>query len=402
MKRLVTTGLLAVAALTGGVSVAFGQAPQAVERSGNVYHAAVCPPGGPPGVARCHARIVTDEHGRPIAMPHGKPNFGFTGYTARQLRGAYGIVGTGTSATTIAIVDAYGYANAEADLAVYRSTMGLPACSSAGPNPCFTKVNQTGGSAYPAANTGWAQEQALDLDMVSAICPGCRILLVQATTANFDDIVAAVDYAAAHAQIVSNSYGAGEFLGADTDYAPSYNHPGVLMTVSTGDSGYGVQFPASAPTVTAVGGTSLTVSGNSYVSETAWKGAGSGCSALFAKPSWQHDTGCANRMLADLSAVADPNTGVRVYAPNSGTTAAWYIFGGTSASAPIIAGVYGVNGATGTIENTYLFGPTNNNLHDVTSGNNGRCRTAPAYYCNAVVGYDGPTGLGTPNGTNAF
>jgi hypothetical protein len=392
MKRLVTTGLLAVAALAGGVSVAFGQAPQAVERSGNVYHAAVCPPGGPPGVARCHARVVTDANGRPIAQPRGKPNFGFTGYTATQLRAAYGITTNGSA--TIAIVDAYGYPNAEQDLNQYRSDMGLSECTTA--NGCFTKVNQSGGTSYPVFNLGWAQEQALDLDMVSAICPGCKILLVQATDNDFNNITAAVEYAALHADIVSNSYGAVEFSTAG-DYAGSYDRPGVTMTVSSGDAGYRVEFPASAPTVVAVGGTSLTASG-----ETAWKGAGSGCSTVFAKPAWQViPAGCTNRMVADVSAVADPNTGVRVYAPTSSTAAGYYIFGGTSASAPIIAAVYGVKGVSGGPETLYPFRGTSA-FHDVTSGSNGRCRTAPAYYCNAVVGYDGPTGLGTPNGTNAF
>jgi subtilase family serine protease len=325
---------------------------------------------------------------------NGKPNFGFTGYTATQIRAAYGITTNGDGSKTIAIVDAYGYPNAEADLNRYRSDMGLSECTTA--NGCFTKVDQNGGSNYPAFDLGWAQEQALDLDMVSAICPGCKILLVQSTTASFDDITAAVNYAAGHADIVSNSYGAVEYSWA-ADYADAYDHPGIIMTVSSGDAGYRVEFPASAPTVVAVGGTSLTSSG-----ETAWKGAGSGCSAVFGKPAWQViPAGCSNRMVADVSAVADPNTGVRVYAPNSSSTAAYYIFGGTSASAPIIAGVYGVKGTTVTLGTPYAF-IGSSALHDVTSGNNGRCRTAPAYYCTALPGYDGPTGVGTPNGTNAF
>jgi hypothetical protein len=176
----------------------------------------------------------------------------------------------------------------------------------------------------------------------------------------------------------------------------------VAITVSSGDNGYGVEFPASSPHVTAVGGTSLKLNSNgTYNSETAWSGAGSGCSSVYGKPSFQGgtNTGCANRMVADVSAVADPNTGVAVYAPyTSSTSPAWLVFGGTSVAAPIIAGVYGVNGGPFTYGNPYSGGA----LHDVTSGSNGRCRNVPALYCNAGVGYDGPTGLGTPNGASAF
>jgi hypothetical protein len=148
----------------------------------------------------------------------------------------------------------------------------------------------------------------------------------------------------------------------------------------------------------AVGGTSLTLSGGAY-SETAWSGAGSGCSALFPKPSYQIGAvpaGCDMRMVADVSAVADPNTGVRVYYGGG-----WYLFGGTSVAAPIIAGIYGSNGTGGGVSSLYTLGNPSN-LHDVTSGSNGRCRGVPAYFCNAVSGYDGPTGLGTPKGPGAF
>jgi hypothetical protein len=398
MKRLIAAAAISALFTLGGASIALGQSERAIERSGNTFHVKACPEHGQPGVARCHAHIVTDANGRPVNPNGGKPNFGFQGYFAQDLRNAYGVTGFGSGATTIAIVDANGYANAEADLAVYRSTMGLPACTTA--NGCFTKVNQTGGTNYPAANTGWAQEQALDLDMVSAICPGCNILLVQASSANFSDIMAAVQYAGDHAQIVSNSYGATEFSGAGA-YSGPYNKAGVTMTVSSGDSGYGVQFPADLPSVVAVGGTSLNLSGGVF-SESAWSGAGSGCSALFTKAPYQSiPAGCNMRMVADVSAVADPNTGVRVYGPTSSTTSGWMIFGGTSAAAPIIAGVYGVNGATGAPSNPYLFG-NGSNLHDVTSGANGRCRGAPNYFCNAGSGYDGPTGLGTPKGGGAF
>src|SRR5205809_768187 len=207
MKRLVSSGLVALALAATGFGLASAQSERAIERSGNVFHVQVCPEHGQPGVVRCHAHIVTDANGKAV-HPNGKPNFNFQGYYAQDLRAAYGITNTGTAATTVAIVDAYGYPNAEADLNVYRSAMGLPACTTA--NGCFTKVNQTGGTNYPTTNVGWAQEQALDLDMVSAMCPGCKILLVQSNDANYSNILVAVNYAAANAQIVSNSYGSSE------------------------------------------------------------------------------------------------------------------------------------------------------------------------------------------------
>jgi subtilase family serine protease len=169
--------------------------------------------------------------------------------------------------------------------------------------------------------------------------------------------------------------------------------------VSSGDSGYGVQFPASSPHVTAVGGTSLVRSSSSRAwSETVWSGAGSGCSSVYTKPTWQKDLGCSRRTVADVSAVADPNTGVAVYGPASRTRSGWLAFGGTSVAAPLIGGIYGVNGTAvsyGSDPYSHLSA-----LYDVTSGSNGSC--GGSYLCTAVAGYDGPTGLGTPHGVTAF
>jgi subtilase family serine protease len=339
---------------------------------------------------QCHARVLVDSFGaiRPNATP--------AGLGPTQLRSAYKITSNGSSATTIAIVDAFGYPNAESDLATYRSTFGLSACTTA--NGCFRKVNQTGGTTFPAANTGWEQETALDLDMASAMCPSCKILLVEATSASFANLAAAVNTAARlGAHVISNSYGGGESGTASVE--ASYNHPGVAVTVSSGDAGFGVQFPASSPHVIAVGGTSLRTSTSTRGwTETVWSGAGSGCSATFAKPTWQHDTGCARRTVADVSAVADPNTGVAVFGPSSATASAFLVFGGTSVAAPLIGGIYGVNGGTVTSGSDPYAHTTA--LFDVTSGSNGRC--SPAYLCTGEVGYDGPTGLGTPNGTAAL
>src|SRR4051794_21955250 len=212
----------------------------AIERSGNTFHKAVCAHNQPFGRARCFAHVVTDSAGRiKTFQPTGRPNFGFTGYTPTDLRAAYRITGSGSSSYTVAIVDAYGYPNAEADLAVYRSKYSLPPCTTA--NGCFRKVNQNGvEGSYPATDVGWDQEQALDLDMVSAACPGCHILLVQGTDALVSNLAAAVNTAAAqHANAISNSYGLAESTGLSA-YDSSYNHPGIAVTVSTGDSGYGV------------------------------------------------------------------------------------------------------------------------------------------------------------------
>jgi hypothetical protein len=292
---------------------------------------------------------------------------------------------------------------------------GLPACNTA--NGCFRKVNQDGvAGSYPASDSGWGFEIALDIDMVSATCPACSILLVEANDSEFVNMGLAVNTAVALGAIaVSNSYGGAE-VSSEAQYDQYFNHPGVAITVATGDCGYQcangtpfVQYPAASPYVVAVGGTSLIhdSSARSW-GETAWGnskgGAGSGCSRYEPKPSWQHDSGCSMRTQADVSAVADPLTGVAVY---DSYYAAWRVAGGTSASAPIIAATYALAGSPGVgsypASNLYSSAA---NLNDVTSGNNdvtfGSCPKAYPYLCSGVAGYDGPTGLGTPNGINAF
>jgi len=356
-----------------------------------VRHTRVCAGPAPEGEARCHAHLVMNNSGQVMAAVTP------SGFSPSDLRSAYNITGTGASSTLIAIVDAFGYPNAERDLGTYRSQFGLPACTTA--NGCFKKVNQRGvQGSYPATNTGWSQETALDLDMASAMCPGCSLLLVEADSATFQNLATSVNTAAAMgAHAISNSYGGGE-AGSST-FEPFYNYAGIAVTVSSGDGGFGVEFPASSPHVTAVGGTSLVRSSNSRGwSETAWSGAGSGCSTVYAKPTWQTDSGCARRTVADVSAVADPNTGVAVFGPANSRSSAWLVFGGTSVAAPLIAGIYGVNGTAvnhGNDPYRHL-----SSLNDVTSGSNGSC--GGTYLCTAVVGYDGPTGLGTPNGIAAF
>ena len=348
-----------------------------------------------------------------------------SGYGPVELESAYGLTGAATpTGATVAIVDAYDDPNVAADLAVYRSTFGLPACTAA--SGCFKKINEHGAAApLPAANYSWALEISLDVDMVSAACPGCHIVLVEASSNSMTDLGTAVNAAAATPGVVaiSNSYGGSEdnTVTSDDKY---FNHPGIAVTASSGDGGYGVEYPASSPYVTGVGGTSLSKASNTRGwTETAWSGAGSGCSKYEPKHSWQTDTGCANRTVSDVSAVADPNTGVAVYdtANSCGTGAlcallislglatgsdGWVQVGGTSAASPIVASVWALagNAATATTASTgaqYVYqhaGATT--INDITSGSNGSC--GGSYLCTAGPGYDGPTGLGTPHGTGAF
>jgi len=400
LARLATIVAVAVLPAFSSAMAATPLSLARIERWGNIYARNACSQAPTTGQARCFAKVVTDSQGviRPgkteaqLLLPRAVPQ----GFGPADLRGAYKVTGGGSSSYTIAIVDAYGYPNAEKDLAVYRAQYGLPACTTA--NGCFKKVTQTGAtSGYPRNDTGWAQEQALDLDMASAMCPNCKILLVQSKDSYLNNLAAAVNTAyRLGAKAISNSYGGGET--GTTSYEAAYNHPGVAITVSSGDYGYGVQFPASSPHVTAVGGTSLSRSSTTRGwNETVWNGAGSGCSKVYAKPTWQKDALCARRTVADVSAVANPSTGVAVYGPTSLTNSGWMIFGGTSVAAPVIAGIYGVNG-TADATNAKLY--TSTSHFDVTSGSNGSC--GGTYLCTGALGYDGPTGLGTPNGVSAY
>ncbi len=347
-----------------------------------------------PGFARCLAILL-----RPTGIHTAALTATSAGFTPNDLQHAYHLPSTTAGkGQTIAIVDAYDDPQADSDLAVYRSRFALPACTEA--NHCFKKVGQRGDRQYPRVDASWAGEIALDLDMVSAIAPNSHILLVEADSDAFKDLGSAVNTAVQlGATEVSNSYG-GQENGSDASaLASDYNHPGVAITASSGDTGYGVQLPAAFNSVIAVGGTSLR---RARVSrgwiETAWGGSGSGCSQYIKKPIWQKDSLCHNRTVADVAAVADPDTGVAVY--NSYQSYSnWSIDGGTSAAAPIIAGVYALAGNAAKINGAYLYSHAAK-LHDIKSGENGTCTSS--YLCSSSMGYDGPTGLGTPNGTSAF
>ncbi|MFE3263675.1 carboxypeptidase regulatory-like domain-containing protein [Streptomyces sp. NPDC059215] len=322
-----------------------------------------------------------------------------------DLQDAYNLPANGGAGQTIAIVDAYDDPNAEQDLAVYRAQFGLPACTT--DSGCFSKVNQRGASDYPRPDEGWASEIALDLDMVSAAAPLAHIVLVEADSNEYADLGQAVNEAVVlGAKYVSNSYGGSEDPSEHQALDPYYNHPGVAVLASSGDDAYGTSYPAASPYVTSVGGTSLTRTDGTPRgwSETVWEGShggpGSGCSEDEPKPAFQTDSGCPGRTIADVSAVADPVTGVSVYTTFGGT--GWSVFGGTSASAPLIAGVYADAGTPveGTYPVSYPYAAAGSGLNDITSGSNGSC--SPPYLCTAGAGYDGPTGLGTPNGLSAF
>ncbi|MGY2874045.1 subtilase family serine protease [Marmoricola sp. URHA0025 HA25] len=394
MKKSWIVAAVGVASL---VATAFAAGSPAASASAPALHPAhVCHAVLAKGEATCHAlKLVNDKGVSPASSTPAT-----AALSPAQVRSAYGL--TTNSTATVAIVDAYGYTNLESDLATYRSYYGLPACTTT-VNGCLRIMNQNGGTSLPAMDVGWAQEQALDVDAVSATCPGCKILVVQANSASIADLGAAVNTAAGIPGVVaiSNSYGGSDL--PDATYGAAYRHPGIAITASTGDNGYkGASFPASSAYVTAVGGTSLTMNGTLRVSETVWSGSGSGCSSSnTAVAPTSFGTGCAKRAMADVSAAANPSTGgLAVYYPSTATTSTWGQFGGTSESAPIIASVYALAGGGYSNTTPYTQG-TSGNLHDITSGFNSR-HCPVSQWCKARTGWDGPTGLGTPNGTGAF
>lgn len=372
----------------------------------NEKHERVCSKSKENDSADCFARVIVDQAGSPktTSLPNG--------YGPAQFLGAYSLTPTVSAPTTIAIVDAYDHPNILSDLNFYSTTFGIPtlaACpvSSGTPaSPCFQKVNQNGGTSYPRQDAGWALEIALDVEAAHAVCQNCNILLVEASSNSYANLMTAVDRARLMgATVISNSYGSGEF-SSEASFDNHFNFPGLAFTFSSGDSGFGTGYPAASPYVTAVGGTTLNLSGNNYLSETAWSGSGSGCSLYEPQPSWQTSlglSGCAKRIIADVSAVADPNTGAAVYdTVRYGGRRGWFKVGGTSLSAPLIAAVYALKGIpSGVAANSlpYLNNPLVN-LHDVTLGSNGSC--GGSYLCTALSGYDGPTGLGSPWGNGAF
>jgi len=372
-------------AVLGGVLAAGLLAAGAVQgANSNASSRAVCP--SPPiGYAHCHVLVVTDRNGNPSAT--SSP----TGLSPATIKSVYGFPTSSTagSGTTIAIVDAFDDPSAESDLAVFSSQYGLPACTTA--NGCFRKVNQRGGTSYPRKDAGWALEISLDIQWAHAIAPGAKILLVEADSNSFANLLAAEDYAKAHAQYVSNSWGGSEF-GSEAGYDSHFIQSGVSFFVSAGDSGLPAEYPSASPNVISVGGTTLHFdSSGGFTGETGWSGGGGGCSAYETATSAQSSfsgyaqVGCSGkRATPDVALDADPASGVSVYDSTKyqGQTG-WFQVGGTSASSPMWAARAAVAGVT--VGSAYVYG-NGVTFRDITSGDNG----APC-----LVGFDLCSGRGS-------
>jgi subtilase family serine protease len=323
------------------------------------------------------------------------------GLSPADIRAAYQLPKKGAKNQTIGIVDAYDNPNVEKDLKAYRAAWKLPPCTTA--NKCFRKVDQRGGKKYPEGDAGWGVEIALDVQAVSAACPTCKILLVEADDPSFEAIGTAVNTAVRlRAKVVSNSYGTDEF-GSMTELAKKYyTHPGVPILASSGDSGFTTaSFPAVLKTTWAIGGTTLIPTKKGGWTEDAWWGAGSACSAYITKPRLQKDKNCAMRTVADISAVADSAEGFAVYdtyglGPDNG----WIGVRGTSLSAPLIAGMIGLAGNSTKVASPSYPYKHRTGLRDVVGGSNGYC--GGDYLCTGVKGYDAPTGLGSPRGLKSL
>jgi N-acetylneuraminic acid mutarotase len=356
----------------------------------------------------CFAMKRTDVKHSLMLAPGVTP----AGYSPSDIQSAYDLpAATGTP--LVAVVDAYDDPNAESDLATYRAQYGMPSCTTA--NGCFTKAAQDGSTNYPSPpppNDDWVSEISLDLDAVSAACPACRILLVEADddSSSSGSLPAAVDTARTMgAKFISMSWGGSENGTENSQDSQYFDYPGTVFTASSGDFGYsaGPIYPSTSQYAVSVGGTALSrATGTARGwSESAWDGAGSGCSSDVTKPAFQSGISvCGTRADTDLSADADPDTGLAIY--NTYSDAGWDVYGGTSLAAPLIASMYALAGtpAAGTFPASYPYQDARlgADLNDVTEGSNGVCLASAIALCLAGPGWDGPTGLGTPEGTGAL
>jgi hypothetical protein len=444
-------------ALTSGAGAAQSGSGATANPFANAHVKPLCagsrPARGEAPVAHCDAWAMAASTGKLIALARpsraalraavatpsttASPNT-VQGIWPDQLNTAYSLpfATAGSATQTVGIVDAFDNPVIRSDLDQMDSDFGFgsfPTCGTV-TTSCFEKVNQTGGSTPPACSgtaddcDGWAFETALDVETVHTLCRDCKIILVEANSDSLDDLAAAVNEAAAlGATVISNSYGAAEGTdpqhlqsGDFTTFAPAYRHSGIIVVASSGDDAYagGTQFPADVNDVVAVGGTTLSTnsSSNGYVGESVWyapsptpaSGAGSGCSMFETPKTWQSSapgwtaSGCAShRGVADVSADADPNSGFRIYnAMDCTPPVCYWQFGGTSLAAPIIAATYALAANPGTVSRPESLPYAHfRDLHDVISGSNGSCAST---ICKAAVGYDGPTGMGSPNGLLGF
>jgi subtilase family serine protease len=399
----------ALAAAVPGAATA-GTSPRPAMR-------AACPVARP-GQVRCftlyapqtavNAAIAERAAGKRVPAGATTPK----GWGPKSIQSAYQLPITQGAGQTVALVDAYSTPHLAADLAVYRKQYGLPPCTTA--SGCLRIVNQQGKpSPLPAPDLlGWGVEETLDVSMVSAACPLCKIIVVEGKNNSFAGLAAAENTAVRlGAQVISNSYGARE-SGFTQAYAKDYHHPGHVIVASSGDYGYtAAMFPANLASVTSAGGTELSRASNARGwTEKVWNNgfgaSGSGCSAYVAKPRWQHDPHCPGRTVADVSALA---WNIPVYDSSvpQNLGGPWLTVAGTSASAPLIAGIYALAGNAATIKPGYQYAHASA-LFGVTTGNNDWFNNAHGascgydYLCVAKKGYDAPTGLGTPDGTGAF
>jgi len=373
----------------------------------------------PGDTVRCFALVRTDVGGAPgLGVLASKT---VSGYGPTQLRAAYALPSLDYGAgQTVALIESGNYPTAAADLTTYRRYYGLSPCTVA--SGCFKKVGQTGSTTQlPKENAGWAEETALDMDMVSAVCPKCHILIVEAASSTFGSLGTAVNTAVSlGATVISNSYGGSEFAASDLHY----DHSGIVILASAGDDGYGEGStqPCSFASVVCTGGTSLQPADNARgYTEVVWNdlsendgASGSGCSSEVPKPAWQNDTGCTTRSQSDVSFDADPIYGVAVYdsTPYEGYSG-WLEFGGTSVASPALAAVYALAGnaaSLGPDAAATIWGKKGSGLWSITSGNNlssgESCNSAYTYICVAGTGddgvYSGPGGWGTPDGISDF
>ena len=333
----------------------------------------------------------------PQGLAAGTAAAALPGLHPADLQRAYALASDAAgSGQTIGIVVAYDDPSLESDLAVYRAKFGLSPCTSS--NGCFKKVGLGLLGTLLGGNQGWGQEASIDTQIASAVCPKCRLIVVEAPSDSPAALLAAARTAVANgATVVSNSYSLDETASEDdASYAI-----GVPFVFGAGDAGAGAQWPAASTHAIAVGGTSLTRDGSARGwSESVWSGTGGGCSAYIAKPAWQHDTGCANRTANDIAAFADPNPGVAVYDSYLSQSAGWRTYGGTSVSAPIVAGAIALagNGKSALLDASHIYAHASA-LHPVATGRNGAC---DSYLCSAGPGYSAPAGNGSPNGAGAL
>lgn len=375
--------LLATATVAGATSPTATASPAPAVKPD---YRPVCPA---TALVQCRAFVRTDVHG---LASDGLPN----GYGPADLLSAYNLP-SGGDGVTVAITGSGGYSKAETDLATYRSTYGLPACTIA--SGCLTIVNEQGQtSPLPPDTQSWWGESGLDMDMVSASCPKCKILYVEANAREGNSgLLKSINAAVAlGAPIVTNSwgdYGSNPWL--DKDYKQYFHHPGHEILFASGDIGYGAAEPNSKWLVM-VGSTSLTKTGSGRGwTESVWDGSTSWCTTQNKSANYMPKVGCAGRLMVDVSTVGDPNTGVAVYENGH-----WGVEGGTSASSPFVAGIYALGGHATSLRASKSLYANPSDFYDVTTGSTGSC--SPVIFCQAGKGYDAASGLGTPNGIAAF